>query len=449
MRLLVIVVLLTCYFSLCSGGIESSIESGGSAVVGATTAHLRSRQNLWQNYSTAYEEVVAAEGPLPHIDSRYDSVDEQDIARARRQWQRFLTIAPTYPTHLFSTPRGIVTTAAKDLLPLLYSHIRLLRFYGCTLPVEIFISRQIDGAVNETEVKAFAAVNASISDIDDFVPTSLTVSAREHPTRPFIMKHLAIVSSSCEECIFLDADNMPVRDLRYLFDDVHYHEAGLLLCPDFWHFPPNGHSYIREIFDDNDTESSSWLPRRDIRTVESGQMVVNKRKSWKSLMLATFMQVQTLFYDNLLRKMHVIGGQGDKETFLYGALASGGDFYMVKYPVGTAGYVAKTFCGLSMVQFDNQGRILFLHSNLFKYGHYANLTQATVWQEDLRKFDLVRILEKEDQSEVYFQPKNLCPSWALSFYKFTQSNLRKEVGFDIEVERFMYLRQYFLEVGGW
>jgi len=205
------------------------------------------------------------------------------------------------PTHLFSTPPGIVTTAAKDLLPLLYSHIRLLRFYGCTLPVEIFISRQIDGAVNETEVKAFAAVNASISDIDDFVPTSLTVSAREHPTRPFIMKHLAIVSSSCEECIFLDADNMPVRDLRYLFDDVHYHEAGLLLWPDFWHFPPNGHSYIREIFDDNDTESSSWLPRRDIRTVESGQMVVNKRKSWKSLMLATFMQVQTLFYDNLVK----------------------------------------------------------------------------------------------------------------------------------------------------
>jgi len=62
MRLLVIVVLLTCYFSLCSGGIESSIESGGSAVVGATTAHLRSRQNLWQNYSTAYEESVWGSG---------------------------------------------------------------------------------------------------------------------------------------------------------------------------------------------------------------------------------------------------------------------------------------------------------------------------------------------------------------------------------------------------
>lgn len=38
----------------------------------------------------------------------------------------------------------------------------------------------------------------------------------------------------------------------------------------------------------------------DRRTVESGQLVVDKQKAWEPLMLATYMQAHTYFFDNLV-----------------------------------------------------------------------------------------------------------------------------------------------------
>ncbi len=43
-------------------------------------------------------------------------------------------------------------------------------------------------------------------------------------------------------------------------------------------------------------------PPPDLRTVESGQIVVNKRRAWAALMVATYMQIQTLFFDPLVRR---------------------------------------------------------------------------------------------------------------------------------------------------
>jgi alpha 1,2-mannosyltransferase len=47
-------------------------------------------------------------------------------------------------------------------------------------------------------------------------------------------------------------------------------------------------------------------------TVESGQMVINKRTCWKALLLALFLNCQGSLYFNLLTNYM---GVGDKETF--------------------------------------------------------------------------------------------------------------------------------------
>ncbi len=38
----------------------------------------------------------------------------------------------------------------------------------------------------------------------------------------------------------------------------------------------------------------------DTRTVESGELLVDKKQAWKALLLATYMQVQTDFFDKLV-----------------------------------------------------------------------------------------------------------------------------------------------------
>ncbi len=40
--------------------------------------------------------------------------------------------------------------------------------------------------------------------------------------------------------------------------------------------------------------------------------------------------MQPKFYDNLMRDLHDVGGGGDKNTFLYGALATQTSFHMVR-----------------------------------------------------------------------------------------------------------------------
>ena len=47
-------------------------------------------------------------------------------------------------------------------------------------------------------------------------------------------------------------------------------------------------------------------------TVESGQMVINKRRCWRALLLALFLNCQGSLYFNLLTNYM---GVGDKETF--------------------------------------------------------------------------------------------------------------------------------------
>ena len=148
---------------------------------------------------------------------------------------------------------------------------------------------------------AFKAYGAALIDLDDIIPLSLPIlregiAPADKNTKPYLLKQLAMLSSSCEECLFLDADNVPVRNPTFLFEDASYREGGMLLWPDLWH-NHRGPSSIRDIFG---LPSGGSEPLPDERTVESGQLVFDKARVWRSLMLATFMQIQTDFYDNLV-----------------------------------------------------------------------------------------------------------------------------------------------------
>ena len=132
------------------------------------------------------------------------------------------------------------------------------------------------------------------------LPASLPLLQEQmHPTeygvKPYILKQLALVSSNCRQCLLIDADNAPLRDPTYLFSDPDFVRTGLLLWPDFWHMRA-GSASIREIFGlPQSWDESEML---DMRTVESGQMVVDKQRAWQALMLSVYMQLQTQFFDN-------------------------------------------------------------------------------------------------------------------------------------------------------
>ena len=80
--------------------------------------------------------------------------------------------------------------------------------------------------MSEATIAAFRALNSHLLNLDSVVTN---IPGLLYRGKPYILKHLAIISASCQECLFLDADNIPARDPTYLFEDVDYKKTGLFL----------------------------------------------------------------------------------------------------------------------------------------------------------------------------------------------------------------------------
>ncbi|NLF73509.1 MAG: hypothetical protein GX575_31110, partial [Candidatus Anammoximicrobium sp.] len=113
----------------------------------------------------------------------------------------------------------------------------------------------------------------------------------------FESKPYAIQWSRFAEVLYLDADNVPVRDPTFLFETPQYGQSGAIFWPDY-------HRLSRE--------RAAWrvfgnVPYRDEPEVESGQIVIDKARCWRALTFANWCGERSAFFFQ-----HVYG---DKELF--------------------------------------------------------------------------------------------------------------------------------------
>eukprot|EP00644_Phytophthora_capsici_P008835 jgi/Phyca11/102467/e_gw1.6.220.1 len=252
-----------------------------------------------------------------------------------------------------SVTLSILMVIYPKLLVSAYAAIRALREVNCTLPVELWY------------IEAEMNLDNGATLLDD-IPKKLQAEYGPltlHPiTDPrvagFNSKVWAITHTEIEHVLFLDADNTPVRDPSYLFQTHEFIQMGAVFWPDFWHpahtiFNINEESLLWEMLD---------MPYVDMFEQESGQLVIDKTRSFAALrMLFLF-----AFHDpNLFSRYKLV--HGDKDLFRLAWLKTNTPFHMVANPPGIAGTVRETkFCGMSMVQFDTEGEVLFLHRNAKK-----------------------------------------------------------------------------------
>ncbi|GMF20825.1 unnamed protein product [Phytophthora fragariaefolia] len=171
----------------------------------------------------------------------------------------------------------------------------------------------------------------------------------------FNAKVYAIYNSDFEQVLFLDADNTPVKDPSFLFETLEFEKTGAIFWPDYWH-PKNTMFYI-------DSDSLVWqlldVPFVDMFEQESGQLVIDRRRHAATLALVSFYAFHEPNYFNLQKL-----AWGDKDLFRFAWLKLEKPFYMIQSPPAVAGKtIDGSFCGLTMVQHDNNGEILFLHRN--------------------------------------------------------------------------------------
>lgn len=264
-----------------------------------------------------------------------------EIEQQQRMLDALLQSAQPYPTTHFQG-RGIVLCAGGDrYFPCAWVCIRMLRHLGCQIPIELWhrgpaeINAEMAGLVAPWGVQCVDAYAV----------------ARAHPVRrldSWELKPYAIMHSGFAEVLYLDADNVPVRDPTFLFATPAYHGAGALFWPDRSMGEGDAHSWLRR---------EAWdicrVPYRSEPEIEAGQLLIDKRRCWLPLQLVMHLNEYSDFYYAYF--------YGDKDTFHLAWRRAGQEYALVPHRPRTL------LVDIVLVHFDPDGELLFQHRNRDKW----------------------------------------------------------------------------------
>lgn len=125
----------------------------------------------------------------------------------------------------------------------------------------------------------------------------------------FMIKPFALMQSKFEHILLLDSDNIPIKDIKFLFECPEYIENGNLFWSDYKYKKNIGmftlclplgvdifsKLKIKSPFDNN------------INLTDSGQILINKKKMWKGICLS--------YYLNYNKKIYYKMVYGDKDLY--------------------------------------------------------------------------------------------------------------------------------------
>lgn len=274
-----------------------------------------------------------------------------------------------YPKDQFAG-RGVVMVAGGLKYGVCaYVAIRALRHVGCQLPIDVWYR----GEAERQPVLEELTAPYDVSWIDAF---AVRDAGRPHArlngweTKPF-----AIQWCRFEEILFVDADNVTVRDPTYLFDSPEYRETGTVLWPDYARMAPS-----REAWDVFGLRDYARQIGTGERCVESGQVLVNKCRAWPALCLANWLGERSAFYFRYV--------YGDKELFHLAWRRLGIPYAMPSRNIQPLrGPRTATMC-----QHDFEGNRVFQHRNFGKWNLSDNprcegfllQNECLSWLDELR-----------------------------------------------------------------
>ncbi|OQD74903.1 hypothetical protein PENDEC_c009G04841 [Penicillium decumbens] len=216
--------------------------------------------------------------------------------------------------------RGIVTAAGSLYMPVFVNSLRMLRRAGSSLPVEVYM-KDTDEYEKHICQEVLPDMNARCLVMGDVVGKE----AIEH----YQLKSFAILFSSFEEVIWMDADCFPLDKPEDLLDSEPYTSTGLVTWPDFWFSSASPLFY--------QVSKQPVPPMTSRPSTEAGVILVSKKTHFLPLLLAAYYN----FYgpSQYYRLLTQGGpGEGDKETFIAAASALKAPFYTVSERVRPIGH---------------------------------------------------------------------------------------------------------------
>jgi len=272
--------------------------------------------------------------------------------------------------------RGIVMCAGgRRLFTNAWVCVRMLREVGCNLPIQLWYLGPSE--FSEEMADILAPYNVECVDalgVSDAQGEPLRLRAG-WPLKPYAMVH-----SPFEEVLFLDADNMPLRDPAYLFESQEYLSYGSVFWPDKDRF-----SRRCEIW------KLMGLAYRNEPEFESGQIVLNKRLCWQPLQLALWMNLHADFFYHYVH--------GDKDTFRLAFHFLGRTFGMIQVPVVELTPVGR-HPSSTRAQHDPNGEVLFQHRTYPKWRLFGPNLRVIGFQMEDRCLEFIDQLRESWSAEI-------------------------------------------------
>jgi len=253
---------------------------------------------------------------------------------------------------------GIVMCAGtKKYLTNAYVNIRNLRSLGVDWPIQIWHRGQDEIVGNFKDlVKEFNVEFVDAFLLRNFLPARIL--------NGWELKVYAIKWCPFNKILSLDADSFAVRNPLFIFDIKEFNETGAIFFPDQMTFRP-----------DHKMWSLINTPFKEEREFETGQIFLEKNKTWDPICLTMWMNEYSDFF---YRYFH-----GDKESFHFAWLK-------MKYPY----FVGQPY---KLVGFNHwqhwYNELLFQHRTWSKYsldsevivGDMIRIEEHKSYLEELRK----------------------------------------------------------------
>lgn len=241
---------------------------------------------------------------------------------------------------------GIIMVGGGRFSWLTLLNIHQLRRTGSKLPIEVYIPTPEDyDAAFCKEI--LPKVNGRCVLGYEVLP--LKYFHHRFQFKRFEYKILAILTSSFENVLMLDADNMVVQNPDKLFEWDVFLKNQLILWPDCWIRTTNPFLFDLLHIDVNYSAVKANVPY-DIHdlpgsipnpSTESGMLLVNKRKHVNTLLLVLYMNIYGAdYYYPLLTQGGA--GEGDKDSYIIAAHSLREPVYQVKQHVVFLGRYPET-----------------------------------------------------------------------------------------------------------
>lgn len=152
----------------------------------------------------------------------------EEKATYRNEWIEFISNIPAAPKF---SGRGIVYTSYPKVLRETIRSIKFLRHWGCKLPVEVF---HFDNELSSFEISQLELLpNVKVLDLATLSKLDgnrFNFQRKNAESRLFQAKGGSLIYSSFDEVLFLDSDNMPIKDPTFLFETSAFIETNSI----FW-----------------------------------------------------------------------------------------------------------------------------------------------------------------------------------------------------------------------